>query len=137
MGMTANFMQQHEDILRIAKEMSKLLDPNILGKDAQPVRSLLSTLSVKLKIHLASEDRSLYPELLNHKDANVKATTKKFMDEMGGISAVFVKYTEKWVSADTIQKNPNDFIKETEGLFSALAKRIEKENRELYPLVDK
>lgn len=137
MGITANFIQQHEDLLSVAKEMSKLLDPNILGKDAQPVRSLLSKLSAKLKIHLASEDKSLYPELLNHKDANVKATTKKFMDEMGSISSVFVKYTEKWVSADAIQKNPNDFIKETEGLFSALAKRIEKENRELYPLVDK
>ena len=137
MGMTSNFIQQHEDMLRIAKEMSKLLDPNILGKDAQPVRSLLSKLSAKLKIHLASEDKSLYPELLNHKDANVKTTARKFVDEMGGISAVFVKYTEKWVSADAIQKNPNDFIKETEGLFSALANRIEKENKELYPLVDK
>ncbi len=137
MGITSNFIQQHEDMLTVAKEMSKLLDPNILGKDAQPVRSLLSKLSAKLKIHLASEDKSLYPELLNHKDENVKATAKKFMDEMGSISSVFVKYTEKWVSADAIQKNPNDFIKETEGLFSALAKRIEKENKELYPLVDK
>lgn len=137
MGITSSFVQQHEDMLVIAKEISKLLDPNILAKEAQPARSLLSKLSAKLKIHLASEDKSLYPELLNHKDANVKATAKKFMDEMGGISDVFVKYTEKWVSADAIQKNPNDFIKDTKDLFSALAKRIEKENRELYPLVDK
>jgi len=51
---------------------------------------------------------------------------------MGGIGQAVKTYKEKWSSALEIQKEPNEFIKQTKGIFDALVKRIDKENNELY-----
>lgn len=136
MGKTDDFRATHKELLSIAKDISGMLQEGSLAKDASAVRSLLSRLAGKLQVHLSTEDRSLYPHLLNSSDANVKATAQKYMDEMGGIAAAFKEYVSKWPHALAIQKAPADFIKDTKGIFDALAKRIEREDAELYTLVD-
>lgn len=136
MGKTDDFRATHKELLNIAKDMSGMLQEDSLGKDASSVRQLLSKLSGKLMVHLATEDRSLYPHLLSSQDSKLKEMAQKYMDEMGGIAAAFKGYVSKWPHAMAIQKAPADFIEETKGVFDALAKRIEREDDELYTLVD-
>ena len=137
MSKTDHFRADHKDMVGIVGEISKLLNEASLVANPAAVTGLLGKLVGKLKIHLVTEDRSLYPQLLKSTDPKVKAVTEKFQTEMGGIKAVVDAFATKWTDPRTIKTHPADFIKETEGLFAALAKRIEREDNELYALADK
>lgn len=134
---TKNFRQHHEELIQVAKEMSAQLTLENLKKDASGIRTLLSKLSGKLSVHLSMEDNSLYPAIANHPDSNLKSTADRFVREMSGIKAAFEEYKQKWGTSAAIQANAAEFIQETKNIFSALSKRIEKEDKELYALVDK
>ncbi len=136
MSGTKTFRDQHDNLLKIASEISVHLNVDELLNDASEVRSLLSKLLGKLTIHLAMEDKALYPRLLEHSDERVKSMAKRFIDEMGSLGEAVNAYKNKWPSALPIQKDPSDFIDQTKGIFDALAKRIERENNELYKMVD-
>lgn len=134
---TDTFRRQHNELLAVAGEISKLLDAEKLAQDAQAARLLIGDLSGKLKVHLAMEDKSLYPKLLEDSDRQVSDTAKRFVDEMGGIAKVFGEYLDHWPNSRAIQLAPGQFVKETNDLFGALASRIKRENSQLYPLLDR
>lgn len=133
---TEIFRRQHQELLRIAKEMADSADVGRLSRDAAPMRTLLSSLAGQLTVHLAMEDNVMYPRLLKHKDGQIRTMATAYLDEMGGIKAVFNAYVERWPTATAIQVNPTDFITETEGFLAALSIRISKENNQLYAMVD-
>jgi hypothetical protein len=132
MGFTDKFRTQHDEILRGAGEIADHLKGPV---DPAAVRKLLSALAGKVNFHLAMEDEALYPRLLLEGDASVKARTARFKDEMGGLAKVFTAYNAKW-QVSAIKADPAAFSEETRKVFGALAKRIERENNELYPLAD-
>lgn len=136
MSQIKNFQEQHTKVLQIVGEISSLLKGGQVARDAQQLRQLLSKLAGVINIHLAMEDKSLYPALLTHQNAVVRSTAKKFMDEMGSIRQAFESYMRKWPASTSIQNNPTEFARETANLFNALSKRIARENSELYPLVN-
>jgi iron-sulfur cluster repair protein YtfE (RIC family) len=133
MSFTDKFKTQHNEILAIAKEMTAELK----GKsDAAVLRKQLSNLAGKLNFHLAMEDQALYPRLMERKDSAAKDMAAKFMTEMGGLGKVFSTYNDKW-QLSAIRNDPAGFQSETQAVFSALTKRIGRENTELYPLADR
>ncbi len=134
---TDTFRRQHNELLAVAGQIAKELDAAKLAADSQPVRMLVGELSGKLKVHLAMEDRTLYPKLLDDADREVSAKAKRFVEEMGGIAKVFGEYLDHWPNSRAIQQAPQQFIKETNDLFGVLAARIKRENGELYPLLDR
>jgi hemerythrin-like domain-containing protein len=136
MAATASFRKQHDELLAVAGEIGKLLDASRLADDAASARTLLSNLAGKLKIHLAMEDKTLYPRLMQDPDPKVSAMAKRFADEMGGIAEVFGGYMERWPTARAIQEAPQRFVTDTQKLFGALSTRIDRENNQLYPLLD-
>lgn len=137
MGRTERFQEQHAGLVKVVKEIAAQLDENKLATDAQGVRKLLIDLGARLKLHLVTEDQTLYPEMINHKDPKIKAMATRFQNEMGTIRVAFEDYMKRWATASAIQANAAGFVKETKAVFDVLAKRIEKENNELYPMVDK
>ena len=137
MSVTDNFKRQHNEIVEIVGKISVELKADQLAENADLMRELLMALAGKLKMHLTMEDEALYPNLINHTDANIRNTAKKFVEEMGGIKEVFARYVEKWPVSGAIENDAEEFIKETESLFAALGNRVDRENNELYPLLDK
>ncbi len=137
MQRTEKFRDTHRELVQIVGEISKLLKVDELGKDASAVRSLLSQLAAKLNMHLAMEDKALYPELLRHKDPGVQAKAKAFVAQMGGIKEAFVGYLARYPSVQAIQASPQKFIQETQQVFQVLADRIQAEDNDLHPLVDR
>ena len=133
MGYTDKFRTQHDDILRVAGDITSQLKTN---GDAAALRKLLSNLAGKVNFHLAMEDEALYPQLMKAGTADVKARATKFKEEMGGLGKVFTDYNNKWQTS-AIRADFDGFANETRKVFGALAKRIERENKELYPLADK
>ena len=136
MSETKRFRDQHDELLEIASEISAHLTVDELSNNASEVRLLLSKLFGVLSVHLAMEDKALYPRLLAHSDERVEAMARKFIDEMGGIGEAVKAYKNKWSNVLEIQKGPGDFIEQTKAVFDALAKRIEKEDNELFKTID-
>ena len=136
MSKTDGFRRQHDDLLEIATAISAFLTPEKAASEAQQVRSLLSKLGGKLTMHLAMEDKSLYPNLLAKADASEKAVVQSFIEEMGGIAEAFGKYMSSWPSPSAIQDDPAGFVSQTSQIFSALSGRIDRENKQLYTIAD-
>ena len=131
-----NFKRQHREIRELADKISMILNQDLLVQDPMEVRNLLSTLSGKLMMHLAMEDQFLYPNLMESNDSQIQTTAARFSTEMGDLVKVFKDYSEKWLTPSSIKANPDTFIKDSHDIFQALLRRIEREDRELYPLVD-
>lgn len=137
MARTDSFKEQHKEMLELVKQINHKLDPAALAKDAVEVRSILSALAGKLLVHLAMEDKNLYPVMLGSSDENAKKMAQSFIDEMGTLATTFKSYTTKWASPQLIQADSAGFCNETKAVFQALGQRIGKEEANLYPLADK
>lgn len=133
---TENFRRQHDELLQIVGEIVPQLQAEALAKNASTVRSQLSQLAGKLNVHLAMEDKSLYPMLIAHPDAAIAAKATAFSVEMGNIKEAFGGYMKRWATAALIQQSPKEFVSETNSIFATLGQRIERENNDLYARFD-
>lgn len=130
------FSNQHEEILKLANDLAKHLNIDSLKQDASPARIVLSGLAGKLKVHLAMEDKSLYPQFMQSGDENTQRTAEEFQSEMGGLAQAFNSYVSAWPSSLAIQENSVPFIEQTKQIYEVLTKRIEREESTLYPLAE-
>jgi len=131
-----NFRKQHVEILSAAREINALLSDDLSAEGAATIRPLLSKLAGLVTLHLAMEDRSLYPTLAAHPDATVRATAKRYSDEMAPIAAVFADYMKNWQTTMQMRADPAGFAAASKAVFNALSKRIHFEHKELYPAFD-
>lgn len=136
MSRTSNFRRQHADMLALAADIQNMMAEPITDDSAKLISQALMKLTGKLKIHLAQEDQSLYPRAAESADTNMASVAKQFQREMGGLSETYLTFASRWQTPSAIGGNPAGFKSETEGVFKALAARINRENRELYPLID-
>jgi hypothetical protein len=132
-----NLRKQHVEILSSAREINALLSDNLSAVDAAAIRPMLSKLAGLISLHLAMEDRSVYPTLAAHPDASVRALGKRYSDEMAGIAAVFGDYMKNWQTTAQMRADPAGFSAASKAVFNALSKRIHFEHNELYPPFDK
>lgn len=137
MGRTDRFRAQHADLVKVVKDISAVLQPAKLATAHEDAKKQLASLAGKISMHLATEDQALYPSLVGHADPKIKDLANKYQSEMGEIRKVFEAYNKKWSTGTAIKDNPAGFCSETNELFKVLAKRIEREDNELYPMVDK
>ncbi len=127
--------QEHATLVQIVERLAKIVD----ASESPPIVELFGLrreLASTLIAHLKAEDWALYPRLMESGDAEIAATAKAFSDEMGGLAAAFGVYSQRW-DAMSIQGNWNGFCLETKDIIAALTCRITRENRYLYPLIDK
>ena len=137
MARTDRFRQQHNDLLGLAGELQALLNADALSVDATAARRTLGNLMGKLTLHLTTEDKVMYPELVAHENPTVSEIAKRFSTEMKSTAQQVMSYNNKWSTASAIKANAEDFIKETKQVISILADRIKRENQELYAAADR
>lgn len=104
--------------------------------DAMECARLMAKLTGILRFHLAAEDNSLYPRMQASPDPEVSQTAAAFAAEMGGLAELFEDFVSNWPDGAAIFVNPEGFRTEAALVFSALSRRIKRENDELYPLAD-
>ncbi len=131
-----NFKTQHKEIAEIVGKIEQMLDPATVAAKSDDIRAQLISLSGKLSVHLAMEDKVLYPAMLGSSNDKAKKTAETFAKEMGTIGGVFKAYMEKWKNGATIKDGAAAFITETKGVFSALKDRVVREERDLYTLAE-
>jgi hemerythrin-like domain-containing protein len=128
------FRSQHVKLLDLVGQLGKQLGPDA-GARAAGIKDLLNKLGGVIATHLAAEDNALYPRLVADARPQVASVAKRFQQEMGGLKQAFADYATRWSRA-AIAERASVFVQETQGLIQALASRIEREERELYALID-
>ena len=125
---------EHDELLRIVRELGRMIaerDPAELVQLFH-VRQAFASLLVA---HLKTEDWVLYPRLLASKDRHVAATARRFIDELGGLADAYARHSHDW-TAFTIAADWPGYCRDTRRMIDALERRIERENEELYPLLE-
>jgi iron-sulfur cluster repair protein YtfE (RIC family) len=134
MAYSDNFRRQHQDLLAMAGEIAGKLKAE--PSDARGLRNLLSAMAGKLTVHLAMEDKALYPRLAQVDVENSRSIARAFQQEMGHLAGAFAEYNQKW-QMNAIAADPTGFARDTHAVFAAIGRRIARENNELYPLADR
>ncbi len=131
---TTTLRQQHQEL---GKLLVRIQNRITAGAPGAELRAALVEFSGKLSVHLAGEDRSVYPALIAGKDANVAAMAKRFADEMGGLGQAFKAFMARYATGALIDGQRDAFAKDYDGIVSAVLKRVQAEEDELYPAADK
>jgi hypothetical protein len=131
-----NMNRQHntirEEINFILKEAEK--GTNL---DINEIALHINKLAGQLKIHLLEEDKFLYPALFNGTDDEIKKISRLYMQEMGSIDEDYKAFKIKYNIGSKISKDMNTFLEETKEMMKILAVRMDKEDMELYRLIQK
>lgn len=136
MTATQRYRAQHTELIAFISQIAALLQDANLSKKAAEIRSLISTLAGKLSIHLAMESKNLYPKLMAQSDPDIRALSTRYSDEMAAMLDDFTQFNHRWLTVALIEKDWGNFIAETTRIMNAIQARIERENQELYTLVD-
>lgn len=134
---TDKFKTQHQDMLQVVGDIAKHIQANTVPDNAAEIASNLAKLSGKIGIHLAMEDKSLYPRMIESGNPEAAQKAQQFQSEMGGLAEAFTTYKTKWVSPSKIAEDAATFAQETQGIVKALGDRIKREESELYPLAER
>lgn len=136
MWRTAQLQSQHEACLAIVKDIqqrsARIADRN----SAVEITLMIARLTGILRIHLALEDEILYPALRNASDAKIAEIGERYWQEMGGLADTFLDFVDRWKRADVLLAEQARFRAEAAQVFKALADRIDREHREVYPLAE-
>lgn len=100
----------------------------------QLVKSI-AKLAGLLSVHLAAEDKYLYPKLMGSSDENVKQCAKEFVEEMSGLADKFHTYSRNYNVVAKITSSPNKYLTDTKAILDALLVRVRKEEDILFPMV--
>ncbi|MFD1625754.1 hemerythrin domain-containing protein [Azospirillum griseum] len=136
MDMTS-FHTHHSDVLALAAAIERRLDPVAIAANPAPVATDLVQLFGKFSVHLAVEDKALYPRLARAADPALRGLAARFQQEMGGLTQRFEAYRQRWPGPFAIAKDPAGFVAETRTMLDAFKNRIARENAELYPLAER
>lgn len=131
---TALYRKQHGALLHAVGDVDAALT---LQKGAEAVRFSLTRLASLLAMHLKLEDDVLYPQMKGHADPIIAGLAARYQAEMGGLAAAFTSFYDRWRNAGVAAFDRTAFALEWDGVKAALGKRIDQEDTELYPLVDR
>ncbi len=132
-----NLKRQHIEIEEVLNETVKLIKVGDLKLHGQAIAKNISILAGKLKVHLSAEDNYLYPDFLNNSNLDLRKTAQSYIDEMGDLSSTYMEFKGKYNTERKILKAEEDFVKESKAVFTAIEKRMNKEDKELYVLAAK
>lgn len=131
----SNLIRQHVDIRDEIKYINEVVDKSSIELNTMDIASRINKLAGKLQVHLMSEDKFLYPSLINGKDLELREMATLYMDEMGKISEVFKEYKNKFNTKNKIEANKEGFFQETKIILKEIEQRIDKEENGLYKLI--
>lgn len=130
-----NLKRQHREVIDLADYILNNVKNNTVDKNIDQVVKSINIISGKLKIHLLNEDKYLYPYLMNSSDAALNMFGKKYCEEMKEVSKGYEDYKSKYNTSSKIKQNIGEFKEDTKRIFDALSNRVEREEKELYPLL--
>lgn len=135
MANISNLERQHGEIKELFSKIKQEINSNDIEGNLDSLVRDINTLAGKLNIHMSSEDKFLYPTLVESKDEQLKQIAKQYSEEMGSIHIEFNNYKNKFNTKNKIMGNIAGFLKESNEITKILENRISKEDMHLYPKI--
>ncbi len=127
-------ISQHAEISSIVKQIEdEMLTDNLIN--SEKVRDSISILIQKISIHLAIEDKTIYPMAKESNNQALAQIAGILENEISSLANDFMAYNDKWATPGKIDELQTEFISETKNIFARLKKRITLEEEEFYPLM--
>lgn len=136
MSKTETYRRHHDELRALGRRIATMLDPAHVDSAPDEVAEVVRQFFAKFSVHLAIEDRSLYPRCAGHADGKLKAVAARFQTEMGGLAERVETYRKSWPGPLAIGRDPARFVTETRTILTLLEARVGREETELYDLVD-
>jgi hemerythrin-like domain-containing protein len=137
MGSIDQLRLKHRELHRLAMAIVPLMETERVADESTAIRLNLSTFARKLRVHLLVEDRFIYERLLRHSDPAIVAKATDQQRETHALRDRLARYTRHWTSTEAaIEELDAKFIDETTALLELASKRLDIEERELYPLAE-
>jgi hemerythrin-like domain-containing protein len=129
------FQQDHANVMAAVAELRRLVQGGI-SSNADTIAKTIVSMSASIKLHLATEDKVLYPALIGSGDKVVSGLAIAFQSDMGAIATAYGEFSRRWNLGSKVAADPEGFRSEADRIFKALHRRIQRENQELYPLAE-
>ncbi|HWJ96310.1 MAG TPA: hemerythrin domain-containing protein [Telluria sp.] len=129
------FKHQHIDILSSIARLRQLSHAGV-AENADAIAAGIVRVSGIIKLHLAVEDRSLYPALESSGDAQLAAMSRQYRSEMQGIADGYMRFAGKWNTARQVALAPDEFRAEANVVLRQLYERMQREDRHFYPAIE-
>lgn len=120
---------EHDQINRALARLLRLTEAAV--PDVPAVSAALSELAAQLFDHLAHEDNSLYPKMIQSKVGQVASIARQFMDEFEAMTADCRTYLTEWLP-DCIEGDWEGFRRDSAAMAVRLQARVRAENSVLY-----
>lgn len=128
--------QQNEDIARLCEVLSVLVEHKSMHNNPV-VCELMARFKEKVWMHLVFEDNTIYSELAGHSDPAVRDIARQFHDSARQIKKHFSGYIRHWCKPTVEDSEHEALLQESREIFRLIRERIDYENRQMFPLVEK
>ncbi|WP_312998145.1 hemerythrin domain-containing protein [Achromobacter animicus] len=129
------FKQQHVDILEGIAALRKLALAGVARNAAEIAQGIVA-MSAIIKLHLAVEDRALYPAVARSADAELARKGREFQEEMDAIAAAYEGFAKRWNNARNLELDERGFRDDANTVLRRVHERMQRENRDLYPRIE-
>ncbi len=129
------FKQQHVEILTCISALRDLVKSGIRDNAAEISHRIIA-MSSTIKLHLAVEDRILYPALQAANNPALARMGKRFQDEMTSIAHAYLDFARRWNTPATVSGSPEQFRADANSVLKVLYERMRKEDVDFYPVIE-
>ena len=129
------FKQEHVAILSAIDQLRALARSGV-AQQSQAIAEQIVAMSGLIKLHLAVEQRFLYPAVQACGVARVARLGHQYETEMQGIAGDYLAFAGRWNTAARLAQEPDAFRSEANTVLHALYQRMRREDTELYPAVE-
>lgn len=137
MNVLDNLKGSHAEMLDIISDLRAMMTKEQLSirPNAMTTHKLICDLAEKMKAHMSSQDKSIYPGLLIHQDPKLKSMAWGFLNGQKPMKKQFDRYHAKWLK-DCDFDFSDEFIAETMEIFEMIEDRIQREESILIPTLE-
>lgn len=131
------YHHQHAGLLRMAVELTTAMQQPFSPEALRQVRVQVARLKGAMLVHARMENDALYPYLMSHPDPEVAERATALFDELGEMYDGFAEFDARYALVDCNERSANEYYSAIRRLLKRLGKRMQREDMELYPLVER
>ena len=125
------------DHVAILSGIQRLRDLTHLGVSASDeIAGALVKFSTTIRLHLAAEDKFLYPSLEKSEDPQIVALSRRFENEMADIANRFMTFARNWNIGPKIAADFEGFRRAANMTLKPVWDRMQQENHDFYPRIE-
>src|SRR5690554_1645346 len=122
----ARFKAQHDAILEGINELRRLSHAGVEA-NSTAIAQRLKELSSLVNVHLAVEDRILYPAVKSSSNPNIAKLGEAYQAEMTGIANAYIAFARRWSVPASLRNDPAGFKQAANSVLRLVYERLQKE----------